>query len=596
MLSFINRCKDCSPKETIEKARSIISNLNLMTSEQWFTPVSGLYSLQLSLIGTSIRSNGKGSTPEFALASAYGELLERIQNLVYFRISHYSDCYTFNTPFRVSKDEIITDNVCELPAQEKFFRMVIKDDWFECIHAWDCVYKNRSVVSTRFKNLMDPSDELLVPELPFCFYYGSNGMAGGNTYSEAFVQALSEVFERYAVKRIINDKLTPPDITEYIVKKYPEIRKIIEDIQMQSIDITIRIKDISLGLGLPVFAAVYIDKSKSEYFVNFGCHPNIIVAIERSLTELYQGQTHVKVNNATSINQMIVDKAQTITSIFSTGEGAYPIQFFGKNESYKKLDIEKFSFENNSEMFHYFMDIINSMGLKLYYQDAGFLGFPTVSVIIPGISEIAVDTSDTTAIIEAGHYMNFLGNYKSIDLLSDTELISLAQFLEDCPHRPSTSINEVLRVPIDLYHNPHFDDITIDLFLSMIYIRLKKYEKAKKHLDNFIKYMRSCEADDYSIQYNLIISSILRCRIENMKDSDIINSLSDFFPVDDIKSCIKDTQHQKIFAGLPRCNCPHCDLCEYNQICHFSKDNEVLNELIKIKNTYDALEDVIHLF
>lgn len=84
MLSYNNRCKDSLPRDTIQNAKTLVSDLGLLTSEQWFAPVNGLYSLHLSVVGTSIYSNGKGSTPEFALASAYGELLERIQNLEFY--------------------------------------------------------------------------------------------------------------------------------------------------------------------------------------------------------------------------------------------------------------------------------------------------------------------------------------------------------------------------------------------------------------------------------------------------------------------------------------------------------------------------------
>lgn len=594
MFSYDNRCKDILPQETIKNARKIISNLGLITSEQWFTPVNGLYSLHLSVIGTSICSNGKGSTAEFALASAYGELLERMQNLTFYRVSHYSDYYISKFPFRVAKEEKITQKPCELADQEKYFRMVLdKERYEECIRAWEYIYRDTLVVNTNFKNLLDPSDEIVVPELVFSIYYGSNGMAGGNTYAEAFVQALSEIFERYAVRRIINEKLTPPDITNYVMECFPAIREIIQEIQIQSDDIVIQIKDISLGLGLPVFAAVYIDKSKNEYFVNLGCHPDVAVAVERCLTELYQGQDSVKVNNATCINEMIEDKARTMNSIFCTGEGAYPIQFFGRVASYSKLDIRKLSFKSNVDMFNYYMNIITDLGLKLYYQDAGFLGFPAVSILIPGMSEAIFDPSNAITIRNTEQYVHFLRNYQRINTLDDSELMSLAQFLESYHYYPSTSINEILRVPIDSHNNPHFDDITIDLFLTMIYIRLLKYSQAKKHLDAFIKYMRDSNADTYAIQYNLIISSILRCRINKMDDVDIVDYLSEYFPADEIKECIEDIRPETIFDGLPKCTCPSCTLCEHGRFCHFVQDNEVANRLLEIKMNYNEKDSML---
>lgn len=588
MFSYVNRCKDRLPHETIQNARNIIYDLGLITSEQWFAPVYGLYSLHLSVIGTSIYSNGKGSTPEFALASAYGELLERIQNLAFYRVSRYSDYYVSNFPFKVAKDERITKKLCELAGQEKYFRMVLNKNRFdECIDAWEYVYGNTPIVNTRFKNLMDPTDEIDVPELVFSVYYGSNGMAGGNTYAEAFVQALSEIFERYAVRRIISEKLTPPDITNRIIERFPDIGEAIREIQSQSEDIIIQIKDISLGQGLPVFAAVYIDKKNNEYFVNFGCHPNVAVAVERCLTELYQGQDRVKVNNATCINEIIEDPSRTMNSIFSTGEGAYPVLFFGKNVSYAELDIKDMIFKSNAEMFTYYMNIITDLGFKLYYQDAGFLGFPAVSILIPGMSEAIFDPSNVDIIRNSEQHIHFLRNYQSIETLKESDLISLAQYLEGSQYYPSTSINEILRVPIDQHNNSHFDDITIDLFLTMIYIRLFKYPQAKKHLDAFIKYMRASNADSCSIQYNLIISSILRCRIDKMDNDHIVDCLSEFFPTDEVRTCIEDINPETIFDGLPICTCPNCSVCEYGRICHFLHDNAVANRLLEIKQHYN---------
>lgn len=42
--------------------------------------------------------------------------------------------------------------------------------------------------------------------------FGTNGMAFGNTLEEAKTQALSEVFERYCNKEIINKEIIMPQI------------------------------------------------------------------------------------------------------------------------------------------------------------------------------------------------------------------------------------------------------------------------------------------------------------------------------------------------------------------------------------------------
>lgn len=75
MVSYDNRCKEVTPLETIKKAENILLSLGMITSTTWFSPVNGLYSVNLRIVGTSMYTNGKGSSQEFALASAYGEMI-----------------------------------------------------------------------------------------------------------------------------------------------------------------------------------------------------------------------------------------------------------------------------------------------------------------------------------------------------------------------------------------------------------------------------------------------------------------------------------------------------------------------------------------
>ena len=71
----------------MERIRGILSGLELMPVEsEWRRAGERFFSLYLSLPGTCIGVNGKGVTPESALASAYGELMERLQNMAEFRL------------------------------------------------------------------------------------------------------------------------------------------------------------------------------------------------------------------------------------------------------------------------------------------------------------------------------------------------------------------------------------------------------------------------------------------------------------------------------------------------------------------------------
>ena len=72
--------KDEKPVATVCRIKQILQALGIETREQWFdSSVPYCYSLRVSVVGTTFGVNGKGLTREFALASGYGELMERLQ-------------------------------------------------------------------------------------------------------------------------------------------------------------------------------------------------------------------------------------------------------------------------------------------------------------------------------------------------------------------------------------------------------------------------------------------------------------------------------------------------------------------------------------
>lgn len=74
------KLKDAMPVETIQRIRSILSDMGIIVTEKWFESVNGIYSVLLQSIATRLTSNGKGTSQQYALASGYGEFMERLQN------------------------------------------------------------------------------------------------------------------------------------------------------------------------------------------------------------------------------------------------------------------------------------------------------------------------------------------------------------------------------------------------------------------------------------------------------------------------------------------------------------------------------------
>lgn len=84
--SIENRYKDQTPDSTIQLTRSVLGSHGIIAAEIWNNVGDRVYSVHLSVLNTTITANGKGSNKEYALASAYGEMVERLSLLLPFYI------------------------------------------------------------------------------------------------------------------------------------------------------------------------------------------------------------------------------------------------------------------------------------------------------------------------------------------------------------------------------------------------------------------------------------------------------------------------------------------------------------------------------
>jgi hypothetical protein len=82
MVNSQNKYKDAAPFDTVKGARESLYHLGIETHEIIWRDVSSEYfSVRVEVNEfPGVGNNGKGTTRSFALASAYGELMERLQN------------------------------------------------------------------------------------------------------------------------------------------------------------------------------------------------------------------------------------------------------------------------------------------------------------------------------------------------------------------------------------------------------------------------------------------------------------------------------------------------------------------------------------
>ena len=81
------RYKAVDPTDTIHRIRDILHGCGIFSYERfWDVNRNKFASCRVEVEKAAIGTNGKGVSPEFSLASAYAEFMERFQNLLLIQI------------------------------------------------------------------------------------------------------------------------------------------------------------------------------------------------------------------------------------------------------------------------------------------------------------------------------------------------------------------------------------------------------------------------------------------------------------------------------------------------------------------------------
>ena len=81
MKELYSKHKDRDPQGTVEVIVGMLEQAGLDTEMRWTShPFEGLCSNRVTIAGTNIGTNGKGTSEQYCLASGYAEFMERLQN------------------------------------------------------------------------------------------------------------------------------------------------------------------------------------------------------------------------------------------------------------------------------------------------------------------------------------------------------------------------------------------------------------------------------------------------------------------------------------------------------------------------------------
>ncbi len=395
-----NHYKEASPVATVNKLSGILNEMGIEVTEDW-QDVScvGTYSLRVTINGTSLGTNGKGVTRDYARASAYAELIERYQNDLlcsfFVNAKEHSDMDFYFCPDEkiLTAEEMLAQKD---PFMNEYFAardmlnasLEEKTEAFRKYNHPDITGQYNQYVCLPFFDLRTGKVYYL-PKSTTIKFCGSNGMAAGNTPEEAIVQGLSEIFERVSQTRIFHEKPSLPDIPEDYIRQYPEIYNMY--LKLKSMDgYEVFMKDCSFGGLFPVAALILVQKNTNKFGIKLGCHPDYGIAMERAFTEAAQGNDLTEYVNRSTLNyyNTNVDDSANIENSYKVGLATYPYEIFGSDSSYPFSEPVDVSMLSNREIMLKWIDGILSEGHDILIRNVSSLGFPSFHIIIPGMSEI----------------------------------------------------------------------------------------------------------------------------------------------------------------------------------------------------------------
>ena len=374
--------KDAPLEESIAKMQDVLADVECKTTfSHEKHPLEHCYSVNLTSAEAPrhIYSNGKGIVSNASLASALGEYIERLQTNNFFIDFHlpnrkyYPDEIAFEFGGAYLNDELrsVYDPDGELAGED--------------LVDYNSDYEDKIVALPFVKR--SSGDTVYIPLNILSNLYVSNGLATGNTPQEAQVQALSEIFERYAKIEIIKNGYALPQYPDEIVQSFTRLHS--DVLALRELGYIVEVLDASLGGKYPVTAISLINPKTSSLFVSFGAHPILEVSLERTMTELMQGRGLDNLDSfeVPTFDMSIVSDSFNLESHFINSDGKLG---FGFLNSAKSFEYTPWSYkgEGCTAEFDYLTSILETMGKEMYLREYSYLGFYSCQMIVPGVSEV----------------------------------------------------------------------------------------------------------------------------------------------------------------------------------------------------------------
>lgn len=591
-----SKFKDVSPADTIYRIRSIFHRLGIMTIDQWIeSGIEGCYSLQVTIAGTGMSANGKGTDPTYALASAYAELMERMQSGILYN-GDYSDEAMIHAGFLKAPDEkyVSYDEAADMEnamMHNVLSCTVLKetagDIWSEdakearlqAVKNWTTINPPGnpfSVVTIPFYSLKNRRVEYLLYDM-YAYIYGSNGMCAGNTPEEALVQGLAEVFERYVNKKLIEDRITPPTIPDEYLMHYPGLFKMIQDIEAGG-RYKMIVKDYSLGKKYPVVGTLLIDTFRGTFGMKLGSHPLFQIALERTLTEAFQGRRIQEVSQISriSFDSEFLDHRYNVTNIAKVAIGYYPAQLLMDTFSYEFEPFMDSKDKQNTEMLQDMVRLLMERGYDLLVRDVSFLGFPSYQILVPGFSDMFL--VDKLRARERKTHAAIRESLANLGSASAQELERIVRYIKYKKNSLlDNQMNFIIGRPLKKAFPGGIADV--QFLLAVCLYKLGRLDEAALEMRNV--YSVQSNAGDDEMGYYNCMADYMKAKSAGLGLNEIHTFLQALYQDNIVQSVVCQLdESEKVFDRIyPRFNCWGCENCDAREYCCYRETENVLKRL-----------------
>lgn len=568
--------KDRDPVQTVEHIRGILNSLGMQIREEWYdSGLDNCFTVVVSNAKGLPRTVGKGVTREFARASGYAEFIERLQaglhvtGLQSLIREPGLDIHAFAPDAKyMTVDELVEngewmDYLIEAYPDAKLTRQSLA----RLCAIYACA-DNGKILTLPFYSLFE-NKYVYLPSGFVMRMYTANGNCAGNTREEAWVHALSEIMERKASQAMLVSGASAPRIPEETLKKFTTVNRILEQIR-QNGDFDIAIFDYSIGNGYPVVSTRIIHKATQAYRVNIASDPVLEIAIQRTLTETFQGKNiH---NFASHHDGRILGKvtdysiANNVINQLRANNGLYTADYFADEIT---CDREPTQFADNSnktnkELLEYALGVYRQLGKPVYVRNLSFLGFQSYKFVVPGFSETRwVSLGDPISeYFVADQARNTYRNPLKATQEDLIWMLNHAKMINGLIERRD-SFSHLSGIPITGASNRILPWVT----RAYAAYRLDKKADAVQHLSKAIVF---CQ-DEQVKQYFACVNKYLDLKNAGVTEDKIRVILYKFF-----MQQYPDQLYAKLDNGqtpyddyLMSCDFAACDQCKYADVCSF---------------------------